>query len=643
MGFGFSRSECLNLEDALKHEWLETNGLGGYAATTIVNCHTRKYHGMLAATIPELNEKFVLLSKLEPSIHINDREFRFSTNKFPGVFDPTGHKYLEEVNCELHPQFQYHVGDISFRISVLMPRGKNAVLFRYELLEAENPLTLHLKPLLAYRSIHTLNSENMYLRVKSFIEEGHYKFDPYENMPPLFMRTSVKSFIHPGPFWMEDFEFLKERSRGFDYKEDLFCPGIIELGMKAGDVVYLRAGLEIDSSDIESEWSGEIKRRTDRLEKFDDPFPLNNLKMRAEQFIITRADGKKSIVAGYPWFAEWGRDTMIALAGLTTECGDTDSAVEIIRSYCEFEKTGLIPNYLPLSNGEAAYNSVDASLWMILAIHRLYLIDASLVDEFKPVVKRILESFASGETPDVSLQDSGLIWVGNEGTQLTWMDARANGKPVTPRYGMAVELNVLWINALNLTIEWEDSTENLESICEKASTNFAAVFYDEERGYLADVVNDKGQDWTIRPNQIFAVSVPNTMLSKEQKSSIVDVVKKHLLTPYGLRSLSPLNPGYSPHYGGSPDERDSAYHQGTVWSWLIGSYAEAVLTISDDVKADQAELYDTLIPLFTEHCSDACVGAISEIFNADPPHSPKGAFAQAWGLAEVIRTWNMIK
>ncbi len=663
MEFSFSRDECLNLENSLCCEWLETNGLGGYAAGTILDCHTRKYHGLLAAPLPELNGRFMLLSKVETLLRVHDQVFRFSTNKYPGVFHPTGHKYLEEFRGELYPVTLYRVGDSEFRRSLLMVQGEHTVLLKYELLAAELPLTLELQPLLAYRNIHELTRVNPGAprNVEAIMENGYYKLVPGGNwrlLPPLYLNSSGLSQFRPEPHWSYNLEYLKERNRGYEYQEDLFCPGSIEVQMKAGDSVILRASLSPPDPGkaVDELWEKEVRRRRKALAKFkNEPLPIAVLKSRAGRFFLAKnSRSQPSLIAGYPWFGERGRDALISLAGLTHGSGrHGESAMRVLRTFAGHEQHGLLPDLLPAGGGEPSYDAVDPALWFFWAVQEYLRATGDLggiEKHLSKTMRRILEAFAHGRAPHVTPQDDGLIWIGAaepDGSRLTWMDARIDGRPATPRYGLVVEINALWYNALaffgelceKLGIELD---KRLGDMLEGSRHSFVNTFWRDDLQYLADMVNEQGRDEAIRPNQIFAVSLPYSPLNLAQQRAVVNCVAKNLLTPYGLRSLSPGHPGYCPEYRGPPAKRDAAYHQGTVWPWLLGHFTQAYLAVAEDRAQARETLKTELAPLFGSHLCRYCLGGISEIFNGDPPYTPKGCFNQAWSVAEVIRAWNLL-
>ncbi|OVE82648.1 hypothetical protein BVY04_00375 [bacterium M21] len=651
MDFDFSRDECLNLEESLRREWLETNGIGGYACDTILDCHTRKYHGLLVAPVPEYNDRFLFLSKVEAAVRIADKSFHLSTNKYPGIFDPTGHKYIEEFHNHLHPVVLYRIGDVRLRRSVLMVQGEHTVMLKYELIGEDQNATLSLTPLLAFRGQHCLTKENGNINPEWTLEKNSCKIEPYYGLPPLYLDTSLDSQLTPASFFLKQVEYLKERSRGFDYHEDLFCPGSLELNLRTGDSVILRASINPLEGDANEKWKHEITRRQKLTKRFrKEPKVIQVLKAKAEQFIVTNAREETSIIAGYPWFLEWGRDAMIALPGLTLGVGDPGRTMDVLRSFAKHERNGRLPNYLPLGEQEPSYNSADAALWFFWATQKY----ADATDDLQgidthlfPTMIRILEAYIEGRALETHVQDDGLLWTGSRHTQLTWMDAQVHGVPVTPRHGLAVELNAMWYNSLQFCRELSERLGHrfdprFQDLLGKIKMAFTDTFWLPTERYLADVVNEDGVDKSIRPNQIFAAAQKYSPLSQQQKAAVVDQVKKSLVTPYGLRTLSPGHPDYVGDYSGPSENRDGAYHQGTVWAWPTGFFVEAYLNVAEDKQKAKETLLTELAPLFSTHLREGCIGSISEIFSGDPPHEYKGTFAQAWSVSEVIRAWNLL-
>ncbi|WP_419787029.1 amylo-alpha-1,6-glucosidase [Pseudodesulfovibrio sp.] len=638
------RDECVNTETATRKEWLDTNGLGGYASSTIINCHTRKYHGLLVAALREPRGRFVLLSKADSSLLHGGKEFSLATNKYPGVYYPTGHQFAESFDQGLYPVMTFRIGDALIRKSIMMVHGQNTVLICYELAESNVKPTLRIRPLLAYREIHKLTRENMFLRPKSYPERNGRKIQPYEGMPPLYMATNRKSEFLPGPKWNTSLEYLMERARGFDYQEDLFCPGVFEVLLQKGKPVIFAASTE-PLGNLERLRKKEVERRETLFASAKDrSVHVRQLKYFSDQFLIRNTSGFASVIAGYHWFGEWGRDTMIALPGLTFFAGRKSFGEEVLAAYAGLERDGLLPNYLDQSSDHLAYNSVDASLWFFWAVQQYLKAKGSrqfVMDKLFPALRSIVAAHLDNRVPLCGLDKDGLLFAGNENTQLTWMDAQAYGRPVTPRHGAAVEINALWYNALRFFLELapadDDLVERATTAAETLAANFVARFWNDGDDCLYDVVNAHGQDCSVRPNQIFAVSLPYTMLDTTRMRAMIKAVQAHLLTPYGLRTLSPRNPNYSPFYQGGPDERDSAYHQGMVWPWLAGHFGEALLRQADDRTGAKAFLRTYFKPILRSFPDDFGIASVPELYTGNPPHQPKGTIAQAWSVAEAIR------
>ena len=639
------RDECINTELATRKEWLDTNGLGGYASSTAINCHTRKYHGLLVAALKEPRGRFVLLSKLETSLLHGGKEFQLSTNKYPGVYHPTGHQFVECFEQGLNPAVTYRIGDVLIRESILMVHGQNTVLVCYEIVEGNVLPTLRLRPLLAFRDVHTLTRENMFLRPKSYPEKNGRKIQPYEGMPPLYMATNRTSEFFPGPKWAYNVEYLTERARGFDYQEDLFSPGVFELPLQKGKPVIFAASVE-KTGNLERLRKKEIERRETLFASCKDRVgAVRRLKYFGDQFLIRNQAGFASVIAGYHWFGEWGRDTMIALPGLTFHSGRTAFGEEVLAAYAGLERDGLLPNYLDQSSDHLAYNSVDASLWFFWTVQE-YLKTRGrkrfVMERLYPAMRGIVAAHLEGRVPLCGLDGDGLLHAGNQYTQLTWMDAQAYGRPVTPRHGAAVEINALWYNALRCFLELAhpedaDLAARAKSAADVLAANFAKRFWDADDNCLCDVVGEHGQDRSIRPNQIFAVSLPHSMLDTAQMRAVISKVQAHLLTPYGLRTLSPRNPRYSPFYRGDADSRDSAYHQGMVWPWLAGHFGEALLRQAEDRAGAKAFLRVYFKPILRSFPDNFGIASVPELYTGNPPHLPKGTIAQAWSVAEAIR------
>ena len=639
---GASRDALLALE------WLETNGLGGFASSSVAEANTRKYHGLLVSRTPEPH---LLLSKLDSTLISAGQRIELGTNLFPGTVHPKGWERLTSFERSPFPRWRYALEQGYFERGVMMPRGEDAVLLNFCLSADAAPWELELTPLLAFRGLHRLTEENFAFRARMFADGRRYKISPYEGMVDLYFERDAGEALefYPGPHWHYRFEYPREQERGYDFREDLFCPGLFELRLKPGQSVTLRVGTRPGEQAPSDTWQKELARREARDARYARlPAGVAELSSRSEDFVVSTPAGL-AIQAGYPWFECWGRDAMIAVPGLCFETGRLAEGTQVLRTFAGQARSGLIPNFLN-PHGEHAFNSVDASLWFAWAVGELLRLGeaqrlghSAEARAFLPALEQIVDAVLRRETPGLWLQESGLVW---SEAQLTWMDAKVHGVPVTPRRGLAVEVNALWIHLLDLVLRLSDEPNphhaELAALRDRAVAHFAPTFWLPELGYLADVVelHEQGstQDTSLRPNQLLAVSLDGPqLLSDAQAQSLVAKVSEHLVTPFGLRTLSPESAAYCAHYAGSQEERDGAYHQGTVWPWLIGHYVAAALKSAPDAALVAAELTQTFAPLIEEHLSEYGVGSIAEIFDAEAPHSPNGCIAQAWSVGELIR------
>ena len=460
----FKSEQCQSVREALQYEWLDTNGMGGYASSTLLNCHTRKYHGLLVSNLLQPEGRFVLLSKVEDSLVAGDKEFFLSCHQYPGTFIPAGAQYLHEFRQDLFPHFIYRIGDIELHKSVMLVRGSNTVLIRYYLLCADFPLTLRIKPLLAYRGFHELARENSFLRPELDFESvrNGFRIAPYQDMPALVIQSSQAIRAEPRPLWYRNFEYSVEAARGFDHHEDLFHPAVFETPMEPGETFILAAGLDALKIPLSKCWEREESARQASVPspRRPTPRPRKPLALPAARtlltgssrnFLVTLPPDRPSIIAGYHWFGDWGRDTLIALPGLTFYAGQPALGLDILKSFTRFERNGLLPNYFGPKGRSNAYNSVDASLWFFWAVQQM-LDQCGYRDEVKkylwPTMKSILQHYMNGTDFDIFMNADGLLHAGNALTQLTWMDACVLGQPVTPRHGYAVEINALWYLSL---------------------------------------------------------------------------------------------------------------------------------------------------------------------------------------------------
>ncbi|MEI8139800.1 MAG: amylo-alpha-1,6-glucosidase [bacterium] len=652
------KEKCQELHTSLRSEWLETNGNGGYASSTIHNCNTRKYHGLLVAGLANPAGRFTLLSKYEDSIITATGEYPLSSNCYPGVMHPDGHRYLTEFRLEEGPVFRYQFEGMVIQKRLLMVQGENTVLVEYQLEQSQVPVRLRLKPLLAFRRHHELKQEDTLIHTQSAEAPDGFSIHPYDGLPPLYIQASQPPRFEAQPVWYRNLEYFMEAERGYDYHEDCFCPGTLELTLPPQGRVIVSASL-LSQQDLPATWDKEHARRQACAREAEavalhsgDPDmvePLPALIRSGLHFTIrTPGSARATIIAGYPWFDDWGRDTLISLPGLTFYSGRPELGIEILKAVAPHERDGLIPNCFAADPEHHAYNSVDASLWYFWAVQQMLECTGdrkTLHDTLWPVLKRIATRFMAGTHYDVFMTPEGLLHAGNRNTQLTWMDATSHGQPVTPRYGFAVELNALWFNALvfceTLATSFHEKLPWPADLTKRLKTAFTSTFWLEGPGYLADSFAEGILNESIRPNQIFAASLPFSPLTARQRKSVVETVRRDLFTPYGLRTLAPHDVAYRGRYEGDQPTRDAAYHQGTVWPWLLGHYGEAVLKTSSTPAQAALELSQQLRPLLDYSLKGRGLINVPEIFDGDSPQRPNGCPAQAWSSAELIRLFTL--
>lgn len=635
-----------DLNAASRHEWLETNGLGGWAGSTICGAHTRRYHGLLvAATQPPVG-RMVLLSKLDETILCEGQRYELACNYYPGIVHPTGYNYLQSFAKDLFPQFTYSAGGIQVQKTIAAINGENTTLILYEVLESLVPFVLELQPFVAYREYHGLAHANDSIQRHGHFQEDIFRVRPYDGVPDLFISIPGAEFI-PSPYWYFNFEYPVEQERGLDFREDLFTYGTFKLKLEAGQ----RFGIIISTKDPAGRDAFELHdqerwRRQNLLHFLPnrDDLPVM-LTLAADQFLVQRSEKLRTIIAGYHWFTDWGRDTMIALPGITLVTGRYEDARKILQAFARSVSQGMLPNRFPEANEEPEFNTVDATLWFFVAVHQYlqYTRDKVFVrDNLLPVLAEILSWHEKGTRFAIQVDADGLLSAGEPGVQLTWMDAKIGDWVVTPRKGKAVEINALWYNALrifsHLLYEFDRDHEAAAYEHRAALTKkrFNKVFWNQDGQYLYDYIDGNYKESAIRPNQVFAISLPFPLLSVKRSTMVLAVLEENLLTPCGLRSLSPDHPDYRPRYKGDPLSRDSSYHQGTVWPWLLGPFVTALVRIKGKAGKRQAT---TILEKMATHLSDAGVGTISEIFDADPPHTPGGCISQAWSVSELLRVY----
>ena len=631
----FDKSQLINLNYSLEREIIRTNRSGAYTSTTIIGCNTRKYHGLLVVPQPQIDsQNHVLLSTLHETVIQHGASFNLGIAKYPGNYSPRGHKYLEDFDSEPIPKLTYRVGGVLLQKELILDSNRDRVMIRYTLLEAHSHTTLRIQPFLAFRGYHQLQKANDRINRNYELVENGVKFQLYPNYDPLYLQLSKETTFHSQPDWYHNLEYIQERERGYDYQEDLFVPGYLEFEISKGESVIFSAGLtDADPETRTNAFSKEIARRIPR-NNFE-----NCLKNSAGQFIRQR-DGEVRIIAGYPWFGWWGRDTFIAAPGLTLATGEPQTFLAIMDTMSKDLKGALFPN---IGSGDYTnMTSMDAPLWFFWSLQTYiqYTGDKQTVkDRYLGKLRGIIEGFKEGTDFNIHMLPSGLIWGGQEGLALTWMDAITPDGPVTPRIGCPVEIQALWYNALCFYHELSGEEEYL-SLAAKVKESFDREFWSWDYGYLADVVDGEEKDWSIRPNMLFATSLPYRILEEEKCDKVLEIVKSKLLTPRGLRSLSPDDPGYKGYYFGNQISRDQAYHNGTVWAWLLGHFAQGYLRL----HGKAAKIFvEKIIKGFDGVMTQYGVGTVAEIYDGDAPHRPKGSVSQAWSIAELLRMMDLVK
>jgi predicted glycogen debranching enzyme len=639
---------CSDYKESSAREWIETNGLGGYASGTISGALTRRYHGLLTvATEPPVG-RIVTVSKLEETLILNGVRFDLSTNRYADAVYPHGFRHLKGFRLDPFPVWTFGVGGVEIERTLFMVHGENSTAIRWRVVQRAGPpprCSFEVRPLIAFRDHHHLSQgerANFDLRIEGNAQR--ISMQPESTLPRVhFVSNAINS--EPQEFWYRNFEYAVERERGFDYTEDLYQPFTLNFDLASGAELLLTTDPDRSAGHVNQLQSCEIQRRAELVARsgVEDKarWPLV---LAADQFIVNRGAGK-SVLAGYHWFSDWGRDTMIALQGLSLSTNRPDIAKSILLEYSKHISQGMIPNRFPDSGGKADYNTVDATLWYFEAVRAYtdHTDDYDLLrDHLYEKLVDIIEWHVSGTRYQIHVDTDGLLYAGEPGVQLTWMDAKIDDWVVTPRTGKPVEIQALWYNALrfmaDLAASFNDKDHSVEyaDMAGAARESFNDQFWNEGQNCLYDVISSREKDASVRPNQIFAVSLHFTMLEQDRARSVLDKVEAELLTPVGLRSLSPSDPRYTATYGGSPKTRDAGYHQGTTWSWLIGPFVDAYRRVHGYGPTTDAKLTEITAGL-RSHLSSAMVGQVSEIFDGVAPHRPRGAAAQAWSVAELLR------
>ena len=640
----FDESICRDLDLACRREWLETNGIGGFASSTIIGLNTRRYHGLLVgATKPPVG-RMVLLSKIEETLVIDGRRFDLSCNCYPGVVYPQGYALLKQFRQDPFPVFVYEVEGLEIEKSIFLVDGENTAVIQYAIRDSPGaPCTLELRPLLAFRDYHSTTHENSALNSALQIEPGRVTLSPYQGCPSLCL-AHTDAEIRQDAAWYRNFEYTIEQERGLDYREDLFNPMTLVFDLNRTARPAIVASTEARAAEDADRYRlAEISRRSAVSATFAEPFG-QMLARAADQFIVRRGN-ENTVIAGYHWFSDWGRDTMIALPGLTLATRRYDDARGMLLAFASSVDRGMLPNRFPDAGETPEYNTVDATLWFFEAV-RAFAAHTEDYDFIRaklyPVLADILAWHERGTRYGIHLDADGLLLAGETGVQLTWMDAKVGAWVVTPRHGKPVEIQALWYNALRIMQELglrfgdEAHATDWKELADRARSCFTELFWNESAGCLFDVVNGDDRDGSVRPNQVLAVSLYHGMLSAEKAKRVVAAVEQELLTPYGLRSLAPSDHQYRGRFEGDPFSRDSAYHQGTVWPWLIGPFLTAYLRVNGRSGKARRQVEQWLNDLRT-FMLDEGVGQVPEVFDGDAPHRAGGCLAQAWSVAELLR------
>ena len=650
----FEKAVMTNLEESIRKELLRTNRSGAYSCSTIVDCNTRKYHGLLVVPVPELDdENHVLLSSLDPTVIQHGAEFNLGLHKYQGNnYSPKGHKYIREFDCGVIPTTIYRVGGVILKKESVFQCYEDRILIRYTLVDAHSATTLRFRPFLAFRSVRQFTHENgTASREYSLVDNG-IKTCMYAGYPDLYMQFSKQNEFVFQPDWYRGVEYPKEQERGYASNEDLYVPGYFEMTIRKGEsIVFAASTSAIKSSNLKKVFEDEVKKRPPR-----DNF-YHILVAAAHQFHFRdRRSGSspehlddnddRYLLAGYPWFKCRARDTFISLPGLTLAINEQDYFEHVMKT----AEKGLreFMKGKPLSVKIYEMEQPDVPLWAVWAIQQYskFASKEECQKRYGKLVMDIVDYIMKGGHPNLRLDDNGLLYSNGRDRAVTWMNSTANGRPVVPRSGYIVEFNALWYNALKFCASLQAEfgkdkkvVDKLEALAETCKTSFVSTFLNEY-GYLLDYVDGSAMDWSVRPNMVFAAAFDYSPLNQEQKKSVLDVCTRELLTPKGLRSLSPKSGGYNPMYVGPQTQRDYAYHQGTAWPWLGGFYMEACLKL---YKRTRLSFIERQMVGYEDEIDYHALGTISELFDGNPPFHGRGAMAFAMNVAEILRTLKLLE
>lgn len=640
------REELLQLDRSMTREWLETDGLGGYASSTVLFCPTRRYHGLLVAPCAGTVKRHVFLSRFEETLEGGGKSVAISMARYQGLWSPLGHQCIDRFALAPYPSSVYLFGRARIERDVLLVRGEHTVLVRWRVSGQKNAVTLRLRPLLPFREADALTVENDALDTRVERLPDGIVAKPYRELPSLAITIGGDSTFQHESVWYRGIEYATDLARGYGGREDQWCPGSFGIRLEDGVDVFAAATLGAPVVDPRAAWEKESRGRIREAEARAEGM-RGILSASADAFLYRAPDRRLGVIAGFPWFLEWGRDTFLSLPGLLLARDRVDECGEALAGALRFLKDGLLPNVFGLDPATSAYNSVDASLWFARCV-RLYeqagAPTREIVERFLPALRAIARAYRDGTELGIRCDADGLITAGGPHLNATWMDARLPSGPVTPRDGCAVEIQALWYLLLTY-LEVLEGAEGHAALSrewgrlrERAGRAFLERFWLARDERLADVWKDGRVDRSVRPNMVIAAALEWSPLSREQRESVVTCARAELVTPRGLRTLRPRDAEYVGRYGGNTEERDRAYHQGTVWPWLVGFYVEAALR-SDAVPSSELR---ALLDGFDEHLGVAGLAHVSEVFDGDPPHRPGGTIAQAWSEAEWLRADRLL-
>lgn len=638
----FERSLMTNLEESLSRELLRTNRSGAYACSTIVDCNTRKYHGLLVVPVPELDdENHVLLSSLDVTVVQHGAEFNLGLHKYNGNnYSPNGHKYIREFNCDSVPTTIYRVGGVVLKKEVVFQHYEDRILLRYTLMDAHSATTLRFKPFMAFRSVRQFTHENATASRDFEMADNGIRTKMYQGYPYLYMQFSKKNDFVFHPDWYRGIEYPKEQERGYDSNEDLYVPGYFEMDIEKGEsIVFSASTSEIKTSGLSKLFQKEVDERKPR-----DNF-YHCLVNAAHQFHNTKNGSETYLLSGYPWFKSRARDTFVSLPGLTLSIDEQDYFERVMVTAEKGLREFMVGK--PLSVDIAEIDQPDVPFWAVWAIQQYEKVvgEEKCLKKYGKLVFDILRFIIDGKHPYIRLDENNLLYVDGKGKVMTWMNSTVNGKPVVPRSGYIVEVNALWYNALEYAAklhrlhgeaDMADKLEQRTMVCKKS---FVDTFLNDY-GYLFDYVDGNMMDWSVRPNMIFAAALDYSPLSAEQRKGVLDICTKELLTPKGLRTLSPKSGGYNPICAGPQIQRDLSYHQGTAWPWLGSFYMEACLKI---YRRTRLSFIERQMVGYEDEMQTNCLGTLPEMFDGNPPFYARGAISFAMNVGETLRTLSLVE